>query len=360
MVAEKYILGLMSGSSLDGLDLLLVHFPETKMPLPGQLAFEVKAQATLPYSEDWMMRLQKSTQLSLSELHNTHLAFGSYLAGLCKQFLNSHQPEPDLITLHGHTVYHAPELGFTLQLGDAQTMARELGLPVACDFRDMDIQLGGQGAPLAPTVEHWLFNQHSLFLNLGGIANLSYHQSVKIVGFDIGAANQLLNALANTIQLPFDKDGQLASTGKVQEALLTKAKQNAFFQKSPPKSLSNQWVQQEINSIFLNYAAPIEDKIATACVFIAWQLQHALQQIGSPPDDIMITGGGAFNRFLLEKMQDTIPNELYIPDALIIEQKESLLMALLGYLRLENIPNVISAVTGSNKDHCGGNIYQPF
>lgn len=345
----------MSGSSLDGLDMLHVHFPEQDHPGPGSIKFEILSGKTLSYSADWRKKLANSSILNQQELFELHREFGVYLGSL----LRAHAPQDiDYLALHGHTVYHEPSQGFTFQLGDPHSLSKESGIKVISDFRTADIQLGGQGAPLAPTVEHWIFNAHRLFLNLGGIANISYHKGPDVIGFDIGAANQLLNALAEDMGMAYDRGGKLAQAGTLIPDLLSQAQQNNFYQAAAPKSLSNQWVQQEVIPIFKRHKGNTADKLATACALITWQTKVALNQLADPKEDLFITGGGAFNSYLMELFEKEIMNKIIIPEDEIVEQKEALLMALMGYLKLQGIENVMSSVTGAVRDVCAGEIYE--
>lgn len=359
MPESTTIIGAMSGSSLDGLDLLVVNFAAQAAPQPGQLNYKVLESATLPYSEAWCKRLSLSAHLPQDALYALHQEYGHYLGELVRSFLHSKELEADFLAMHGHTVYHEPAQGFTFQLGDNQRLAQSSQLSVISDFRQQDINSGGQGAPLAPIVEQWFLPDNQLFLNLGGIANLSYHTNNQVIGFDIGVANQLLNALAQLEHKAYDDKGALASKGEILPDLLKTAKTNAFFSQMPPKSLSNQWVQEQINPLFLQAAGTVADRLATANALIAWQLKHALEQIGAPTGGIFVTGGGAYNLDLIKRMEALLPNEIILPSPFWIEQKEALLMALMGYLKINDIPNVIGAVTGSKLDQCCGNIYLP-
>ena len=350
----------MSGSSLDGLDLALIRFETSLFSAPGAKFCKFIATATIPYNMEWVKRLNGLTEnIDLAALHDS---FGDYLGSLVNKFLSGTSEKPDLIAVHGHTVFHQPEKGKSFQLGAAQSISRETGIPCMDDFRNQDILLGGQGAPLAPTVEHWLFPAHKAFLNIGGICNLSFHKKNEIIAFDIGVGNQLLNFLANKKGLEFDKDGMLAARGKIIEPLFADCRQIHFYQQSPPKSLGNQWILSEIFPKFNEDAQPLEDRMATAVALINWQLVHACHQIGLNNQSLVITGGGALNSFLIQELKNVAAElnlKIILPDKQTIEYKEAALMALMAFLNISGRNNVFCSATGSKINHCAGNLYLP-
>ncbi len=350
-------MGLMSGSSLDGLDIALLHFPTN---FYESKSWQLIKSETISYSEDWIKKLKLSSKADQYSIIDQN--FGSYLGELISPFLKSFHRQPELIAVHGHTMYHAPSEGISVQLGAAQSIANYTGIPAMDDFRTQDIILGGQGAPIAPTVEHWLYPDHKVFLNIGGIVNISVHGSNGISAFDIGPGNQLLNALSMEIGKPYDENGAIAMQGTVIESLLNEGKKNQFYHQAFPKSLSNQWVQEEVIPIFKNSNHTLSDRMATAIAMIAWTLENALNQLNLSEKNILITGGGAYNNALIKNMQSAIhskKNHLVIPDDDTINYKEASLMALMGYLNITGSNNIFGHSTGSKINHCAGNLCVP-
>ena len=347
----------MSGSSLDGLDLAMLYFPSDFYQTKNWRL--VKAD-TISYSENWTSKLKSGAgQKDFNEIHSN---FGVYIGDLVKQFLSTDINQPELIVVHGHTLYHQPSKGVSVQLGAAQAVANVTQIPTMDDFRTQDILLGGQGAPLAPTVEHWLYSDHQVFLNIGGIQNLSVHKSDDIIAFDIGAGNQLLNALSQEIGKAYDENGEIAKQGKVIESLLELGKKNQFYSKEFPKSLSNQWVQDEVIPVFKNDKYSLPDRMATAVALVSWSLVFALEQVGLKNKNILVSGGGAYNKELINTMEKSLQssgNTLVIPDENTINYKEASLMALMGYLNITGTNNIFGQSTGSKINHCAGNLCIP-
>lgn len=356
----------MSGSSLDGLDIAACSF-ELNDENP-ELVWALEAGQTLPFSAEWQSRLRQLPQAPALQFARTHCDFGHYCAELLDQFLAAHPFAADFIASHGHTVFHYPaEWRLTVQIGDGAALAARSGLPVICDFRTQDTALGGQGAPLAPIADRLLFGNYDFYLNLGGIANISAQIADRTIAFDIGGANQVLNALAALRGLEYDAEGALAAQGQVLPELLASVDQLPYFTSPWPKSLDNQWVQEQIIPHYLNYSASVEDRLRTACEQLARQLVLSIRQIkqqeqlAQPSYRLLATGGGAMNDFLMERLREHCRAEqveIVLPQAHIIAYKEALLMALMGVLRLENRSNCLQSVTGSARDAIGGAIYQ--
>ncbi len=358
----------MSGSSLDGLDLAFCNF-EIGDSIEG-LRWELIAADTFPFSPMWISRLHHLPQQDALTFAKTNVYFGHYLAELCQQFLYKHQLQPDFIASHGHTIFHYPEQRISVQIGDAAAMAALTQLPVISDFRTQDVAIDGEGAPLAPIADHYLFGGFDYYLNIGGIANISALSGKRPVAFDIGPANQIFNALAQQLDLPYDKDGALARSGQVQEDLLQTVDELPYFTQSYPKSLDNTWVQQQVLPIYLQHSASPEDKLRTACEQLARQVARAIAEIQEKEQlstsselgaqRLYLTGGGTFNSFLVECIDRECQNlgvRSIIPGKKIIQFKEAMLIALLGVLRMERKANCWSSVTGAQRDTIGGGIY---
>lgn len=361
-------IGLMSGSSLDGLDIALCSFEgsaSAQNPFVLQ-NWALMAAQTAPFSEEWKRRLEALPQASALTFAKTHVDFGHYLGELVADFLPG-KAKPDFIASHGHTVFHFPEQQFTTQIGDGASLAAKTGCTVISDFRSSDLAMGGQGAPLAPLADQWLLPRFDFYLNLGGIANISCNTGDRFVAFDISGANQILNALVKPTGWPYDKDGQLAAKGQLNEELLEQTNQLTFFKQPYPKSLGNDWVQEQQVKPYLQFDAPLEDKLHTACVQIGQQIATAVRQITERENmskrhfQLLITGGGAFNHFLVQCIKKEVnricPVAIETPDPSIISFKEACLIALMGVLRIEKQPNCLASVTGARQNAIGGAIY---
>jgi len=342
-----HAIGLMSGTSLDGLDLCFAEFEKTGTTW----RFRILKAETLPYSEDWENKLRNSILLSAQELLELHSEYGYYLGKQVKEFIHRHRLDNiSLIASHGHTVFHQPEKKFTLQIGDGRAIKLETGLPVIYDFRSQDVLMGGNGAPLVPIGDELLFSGYSACLNLGGFSNISLSWEGKRIAFDIAPVNIVLNYLAQQLHKSFDENGALAEKGHIHEDLLDRLNALDFYHQSHPKSLGVEWCLQHIFPAFENRETT--DALATFT-------EHAAQQISAvintyPIKDILITGGGAYNTLLIEKIKAKTKASIIIPEKEIIDYKEALIFAFMGVLRMNNEVNVLSSATGSNADHCSG------
>ncbi len=360
-----HAIGLMSGSSLDGLDVGYCRF-EIGQPFQV-LDWKLLKTDCLPFGPDWEKKLKEAPASSAFELAQLHTAFGHYLGQLLNGFFEKNGiqgTEIDLIASHGHTVFHEPVQGFTVQIGDGAVLAAVTGCKVVCDFRSADVALGGQGAPLAPMADKMLFPGFDFYLNLGGIANITCNANGRFVAFDITGANQVLNMLANELGVPLDENGHLAAGGRLDKTLFAQLNALPFLSKPYPKSLSNQWVQENPAKICHNSPAAVQDKLHTVCRHVAFQLKNSISQIIDKEEfrkenyRLLATGGGVFNGFLMECIRAEIGHvEVTIPALDHVKFKEACLMALLGVMRMEGIPNCISSVTGASKDAVGGAVY---
>lgn len=364
------IAGLMSGSSLDGLDLVLCNF-ETGRDENGAFklySWSVDMGITIPYDEAWQKALAAAIHLDGKALTQLHTALGAYWADLLAEYLEGQTL--DAIASHGHTVFHEPESGFTLQIGDGAYLAARLGYPVIDGFRYADVAAGGQGAPIAPLADKWLFAEYDLMLNIGGIANVTCPTGPSWVAFDICGANQILNALAGLKGKAYDDNGTLASKGNLLEQLYRQQREIPFFRQGYPKSLSNEWVAEHQTQVFLEAPGTVEDRLYTACTLSADLIVEAVKSVITPlsiPSGqhlrMLVTGGGAFNGFLLDRIRGAaleagLTLDLHVPDEQIVSGKEAIMIALMGVFRLENEPNCMSSVTGANRDSIAGVIHQ--
>lgn len=348
-MSEHLAIGLMSGSSLDGVDLALVKFQSEN----GKYGFNILQSTTLPYSAEWENLLSKAFHQKPEDLTGLDKAYGEYLGRQVLRFMQDNDIIPNFVASHGHTIFHKPEEHYTLQIGDGQALANACGLKVINDFRSEDVSKGGQGAPLVPIGDKLLFSEYEACLNIGGIANVSYDQNGQRIAYDICIANQALNYLANQKGLKYDKDGLLARNGAIDEALLAALNSNAFFKQKAPKSLGREFFEAEQKHLFKG--KDISDLLATFTEHIAMQIEESLKAL--PKGKLLITGGGALNKYLVERIQHHTIHQVVIPEKQIIEYKEALVFAFLGLLKLEGKTNVLCSVTGAESDSCSGKIW---
>jgi anhydro-N-acetylmuramic acid kinase len=351
-------IGTMSGSSLDGLDIVAVEFA----CIDAVWESKIIAAECLKYSNEWHENLKNARNLSAFDLLKLNIKYGHLNADYIQKFINKNNlNQVDLVVSHGHTVYHQPTNGFTLQIGDGQTMSVMLNLPVVCNLRAKDITLGGQGAPIVPIADLLIYSKFTACLNIGGIANISFknRNNKQIIAFDICAANQVLNYLSNQLGLPYDNNGTIAKSGgfitKVYESFINLD----FHTIHPPKSLANEWIYNNIIQKIDLSLYKIEDLLHTFTLAIAYTIAESINEYCNKGDDVLVTGGGAYNSFLIYTIQTKIDASLVVPDEQTINYKEAIAMALIGVLRWYNLPNVLSDVTGSSCDNSSGEIYYP-
>ncbi len=351
LMRDFHIIGLMSGTSLDGVDLVYVRFNAGE-----GYTFEILSAATIAYDSKWRTKLNEAytTGNDLDDLSNE---YGIYLAELINSFRRKEAIKTvDFIASHGHTIFHKPEQGYTLQIGDGQTMANTSQLPVICDFRTQDLVLGGEGAPLVPIGDLLLFSDYDYCLNLGGFANVSYQAEKERVAYDICPVNIVLNRYANRLDMPYDDKGQLSSQGELHEDLLQSLNNLSFYSQKPPKSLGYEWVESQILPILESYRLNDIDILRTFSEHIAQQIARQLNRNSA---SVLVTGGGAFNDFLISRLRACTNADIIIPAKDLIEYKEALVFALLGVLKFHNRNNVLKSVTGASKDHSAGNFFSP-
>ena len=346
----------MSGSSLDGLDIAYAEFWKEN----NKWNYHLLKGETVEYSTEWQNILKEIRTCSATELLELHHQYGKLLGTVSDSFIKKHDLKPDLIASHGHTVFHKPHKGYTFQLGCGQEIATKTNLLTIADFRSKDISLGGQGAPLVPIGDELLFSDYVACINIGGIANISYKQDGNRVGFDTGPANQLLNFLANEKGLDFDKDGALAIKGSIIEKLLQQLSDNDYYSKPVPKSLSNEYVSKNFIPLLMNSTGSTENKLCTVTNHIANEIQKALSLIDSDKNKkVLVTGGGAKNKFLISRLSEISPYQIIIPDQMLLDYKEALIFAFMGVLKSKNEINCLASVTGANQNSSSGLIFLP-
>jgi len=347
------ILGLMSGTSLDGVDLAATTFYEDT----NGWHFNLDVAETIPYSEEWKSRLKNVQYASADELACTNADLGKYFAELITSFNKKHKISPAFIGSHGHTIFHQPNKNFTFQIGDGAQIAARTGIDTICDFRSKDIALGGQGAPLVPIGDRLLFPNYAACINLGGIANVSYEEGGNRIGFDICPVNMLLNYLANKLDKPYDDGGEIARSGSIIPALLEQLNQLDFYKKNKPKSLGKEWFDLTVFPLIKERNEPVADLLRTSVEHIAMQ-HELLKNITTTNDKILISGGGAFNTFLIDRIASTTSRRLEKSSTDIINFKEAIVFAFLAMLFVNGKDNVLCSVTGSSNNHCAGALYK--
>ena len=344
--------GLMSGTSLDGLDLVAAEFFYSGT----SWSYKIHAAETIHYLYEWIDRLATGHLLSGENLIRLHVEYGRWLGIQTKKFIQKTGFEPDLIASHGHTIFHQPENHYTFQAGSGFEIASETGIITIADFRSADIAFGGQGAPLVPVGDKLLFDQYDYCLNLGGFANISYNENQKRIAYDICPVNFILNYFARKSGYEFDKNGKLGRSGLINQSLLDCLNAIDYYSCMPPKSLGREWVEMVLLPILKEVTIPENNIIRTIYEHIALQIVKSTSVFDSKK--ILVTGGGAFNGFLIERIRALTNNELIIPDFETVCFKEALVFAFLGTLRILDINNCLSSVTGSLRDHCAGVIYR--
>ncbi len=355
-------IGLMSGSSLDGLDIVFAELHENA----GKWSYEIIQAECYPYDDGWLGKLKSAISLSALEYQLLHSDYGHYTGRRVNHFIekNDLHYQVSLIASHGHTTFHFPDKKMTAQLGDGAAIAAETGLPVVTDLRALDIAFGGQGAPIVPIGEKLLLSDYDLFLNIGGIANISVNGE-KYIGFDVCPANKILNMLANEAGKDFDEGGKMASAGQINVSLLEKLNSLDYYSKEYPKSLANEFGANTVYSLIKKSNISLADALRTYTEHIAFQIKKSIfdlnnhkQQTGN--HKLLITGGGAFNNFLLNRINEQLHNsgiEIVVPDKTLVKYKEALIMALIGVLRWRQENNVLSSVTGALRDSIGGALW---
>ncbi len=353
------IIGVMSGTSIDGLDLAYCAFERDES---HGMQYSILQAETIPYSDQWISRLTNLSDQSAEVFAKTDVYYGHLIGQEVNSFITRHKlnGQVDFVSSHGQTIFHNPQKSYTVQIGHGSAIAKECGLPVVNDLRTTDMAYGGQGAPIVPVGERDLFPDYRVFINLGGITNIQFHGEA-IEGYDVCSANILLDRLANLINLQFDQNGHKARQGQVNAVLLHKLNSLAYFAKNRPKTLHADDVIRESMPLILSMGLSVEDSLSTVVEHIAEKINLALEEQNVPEGEaILVTGGGAFNSYLMERIQMKSQQQFVIPDDdNIIKFKEALIMAYMGLLRWEGKPNVIHTVTGATKDTCNGCIYLP-
>lgn len=358
-----HVIGVMSGSSLDGLDIAFVELDEQG----GSWKYKIIEASCMEYSNEWTALLSDPAKLTAVDFARVHVEYGHYIGEAINQFITEKGLEyrVGLIASHGHTAFHVPG-SFSFQLGDGAAIAAETGLPVVSELRSMDVALGGQGAPIVPIGEKLLFHNNRFFLNIGGIANISFNGNSYYDAFDVCPANRILNALSQLKGQSFDKDGEMAAGGRIHEPLLDQLQLLEYYQLNFPKSLGNEFGNDIIMPMIMSSDISVEDKLATYTEHIALQVANAIAQLISKRsisisnEKLLITGGGAFNHYLISRIEAQLKPfsiDIEVPDQITVMYKEALVMALFGVLRWREEENVISSVTGASRGSISGALW---
>ncbi len=351
-------IGVMSGTSLDGIDLADCSFRRDEQP--DRWSYEIHHAETLPYPTEWETLLSDLHRRSAEEYARTHVHYGRFLGERLAAFVSGNNLTPDFVASHGHTVFHQPEEHWTAQLGDGETTAAFLPCPLVANFRNKDVALGGQGAPLVPVGERELFSGCDLFLNLGGFANLTAGNTA----FDVAPCNFVLNRLARQADpdVRYDRDGALARSGAFSAGLFDKFESLDYYRRPPPKSLGREWLDTELYPILDDANLSPVDVLHTFCRHVASQVEKAVANAGITDSTIAVTGGGAFNTFLCECLREVLGTRKISfreVDFQTIAFKEALIFAFLGLLVLRGEANTSARVTGARTDAVCGSIHLP-
>lgn len=348
---DFYVIGLMSGTSLDGVDLVYVRLNKV-----NYADFEIVFSKTYGYSKEWKKELQEAITFSKEKQMELDNNYGLFLGEVINEFIHQYNIVTiDFIASHGHTVFHQPDKGITLQIGNGQEIANVTKQKVVCDFRSQDVALGGQGAPLVPVGDKLLFANYDYCLNLGGFANVSFDKEDERIAFDICPVNIVLNKYANELGYDYDDKGHIAKEGNYLKELDLELRSLNYYKKVAPKSLGLEWVQKEIFPVLEASKRKPEDLLRTFVEHAAW----ALAEIFPINAKVLITGGGVYNEYLLSRINFYKKINIIIPDDKLIGFKEALIFAFLGVLRVDNQVNCFQSVTGAKRDHSSGVIFNP-
>jgi anhydro-N-acetylmuramic acid kinase len=346
------VYGLMSGTSLDGVDIAVCAFLKEGDTWKKEILYS----STIPYEKEWSDKLIGAPSCSGEELILLDRAYGDYLGNLVCRIITESGIKPSLIASHGHTIFHNPARGYSFQLGSGAQILARTGITVVCDFRSTDIAYGGQGAPLVPIGDRLLFSEYEACLNMGGFANISFEKAGKRIAFDICPVNIVLNQFARLYGENFDTDGRFGRQGKVNSSLLDKLNAIPFYKAISPKSLSREWIESTLNPILNSDSYTLDNLLGTVYEHIAFQIGTILKEndIGK----VLMTGGGTYNKFLVELIRKYCHSKLIIPERVIIEYKEALIFAFMGLLCFRDEINCLSSVTGAISDSVCGAIYK--
>lgn len=347
-----HIIGVMSGTSLDGIDLAEMELTYSN----NRWNFQLQHCETISYSQEWREKLRNGINLPEQELYQLDVDYTQKLSEEILSFIQRNKIQNlDAVCSHGHTILHQPDEGITYQIGNRPEIAKIIGQTVVCDFRVQDVQLGGQGAPLVPIGDRLLFSEYDACLNLGGFANISFEQNQKRIAYDVCPVNIVMNPYAQKLGMEYDDSGRLAKSGEIDNALLDALNALPFYSLPAPKSLGLEWVREQVFPLLESSGLSPQDILRTFVEHVAIQFSAQF----SEDDKVLVTGGGAYNSFLIGRLKNYTSVRVVVPDSKIIEYKEALVFGLLGVLKLRGEINCLSSVTGAQKDHSSGVIHTP-
>lgn len=344
-------IGLMSGTSVDGLDVCCATFTYKD----GKWSFHIDCARGYDYPAELKAKLGREVQnMSAYEFVAFHSEYGRFLGERVNDFMKEFGVKPDIIASHGSTVFHEPQRKIMYQIGDGAAIAAVTGIPTVSDFRRLDIMLGGQGAPLVPIGDNLLFGEYDYCLNIGGFSNISWREGDKRIAFDISPVNYVINRFTRQIGLEMDRDGLIAAKGTVCQQLLDKLNSLDYYSKTWPKSLGREWVEANVFPLLDASGLSLEDLLRTYYEHCA----HQLARVTVPGRSLLVTGGGAYNKFLISRMEELSGCRIVVPEPAIIEFKEALIFAFLGVLYMFDQPSCLQSVTGASKDNIGGMLFK--
>lgn len=353
------VIGVMSGTSMDGIDLVHCTFECQS----GKWKYTVNATSTVEYDEKWRLRLSKLRTQSAYNFVRTDRYFGEYIGLLINDFLKKNNLKADLISSHGHTIFHQPENNITTQIGDGSAISAITGIPTVTNFRAMDVVLGGQGAPLVGIGDELLYGEYDMCLNIGGFANISANSENKRVAYDICPANILLNRIAREFDIEYDEDGKIAEQGKIDYDLLGELNEIDYYKLPYPKSLGREWINQSFWGIVRESKIEKKDKMKTLVDHIAGQICSNIENLAGDNIEktkVLVTGGGAHNPVLIDFIKNGTDAEITVPDNTTIDYKEAIVFGLMGVLRVQNKINVKADFTGAGSDSVSGELHGDF
>ncbi len=347
---EYNVIGVMSGTSLDGVDLIYVNFTKA-----NSWHYKILQTKTVPYTSLWEDCLRVAVQFSSEELSLLNTEYTTYLATIINDFISEFNiKQIDAVCSHGHTILHQPEKGITLQIGNLESLSKLIKQTVICDFRVQDVAYGGQGAPLVPIGDQLLFSEYTHCVNLGGFSNISMQKENRRIAYDICPVNIVLNHYAQQLGLSYDDKGSIAASGKICKPLFEALNSLPFYKKLAPKSLGFEWVNAIVFPLIDSYVLSVKDILCTVVEHVAVQLSV---HFSDKNNHVILTGGGVYNNYLLSRIKAHTPAKIVIPSSVLIEFKEALIFAFLGVLKSRAEINVLASVTGAKKNHSSGVVF---
>ena len=348
MTSSFNIIGVMSGTSVDGLDLCYVSFNKDLLS-----NYKIICSETIDYPSILKTNLINAINLDDTKLKELDFKLGEFIGFSIEDFLqNNNLSKPDLISSHGHTVYHQPKILKTLQIGSGKVINKVTGVKTVNNFREQDVKLGGEGAPLVPIGDKILFKNYKYCLNLGGFVNISIKNNDQIFAYDICALNTVLNFYSKKIGYEYDKNGSLSKQGAINSDMFDELNKLNFYSKKNPKSLGIEFVKEVLFPLINKHQINYSDVLATYIKHVAFQIKKNIND----EEKVLLSGGGSFNKTLIQNLENYNINYT-IPENTIINFKESLIFALLGYLKINNKTNCLKSVTGASRDHSSGDIF---